>query len=107
MLVEALDDRLRHGEDISTLSVDQLVKRAGVGVGSFCEYFGGRDALLGTLIGWLTRESFDRLLEVVACDEASLDEVARKAADTTPRAYVEHPARTHIVIAGIVRLGLA
>lgn len=105
-LVEALDERLRHGEDVSTLSVDRLVKRAGVGIGSFYEYFGGKDALLGTLIGRLTRENFDQLLESVSRDEVSLDQVARTVADATTRAYLEHPARTRVVIAGIVRLGL-
>jgi len=105
-LVEALDERLRQGEDVSTLSVDHLVKRAGVGIGSFYEYFGGKDALLGTLIARLTRENFSTLLEGVGRGQASLDAVARQVAQAAMCAYLEHPARTRVVVAGIVRLGL-
>ena len=105
-LVEALDERLRQGEDPSTLPVDRLAKRAGVGVGSFYEYFAGKDALLGTLIGQITRENFAKLLHGVPQNGASLEAVVEKVADATTHTYLEHPARTRIVIAGIARLGL-
>jgi AcrR family transcriptional regulator len=57
--VQALDEQLRGGEGLSSVRIESIVRRAGIGIGSFCEYFSGKDALLGALIGRVTRENFD------------------------------------------------
>ncbi len=106
-VVEALDEHLRRGEGLPDLRIESLVRRAGVGIGSFYEYFSSKEALLGALIGRVTRENFDSLVvEVDAADQSSLEALAQSTADAVVQAYLAHPARTRVVISGIVRLGL-
>lgn len=104
-LVESLDDLLTKGEGWDQLTLKILVRRAGVGIGSFYEYFGNKDALLGALIGAVTRENFISLLEQTeaATDlEEQIDITCRAVAE----AYLAHPIRMRAIVNGIGRLRL-
>ena len=106
-LVEAFDDLLRRAPDEDAVTLEALVTRAGVGIGSFYEYFSNKDALVGVLVGKATVDNFEQLLARIDADasdslEGKLRGMARAAVET----YVKHPARTRMLLAGIARLGL-
>ena len=105
-LVEALDEQLREGATIDRLSIAWLARRAGVGIGSFYEYFANKDALMGALIEMATRRNYEELRAHAETDE-DLDALARRLADAVTRTYLEHPARTRAIVLGIGKLGLA
>lgn len=103
-VLQAFDDILRHEEDPK---LGRVAERAGVGVGSFYEYFAGKDQLLGALIGRITRENFETLLS--AMDEAgshSLDDAAVVLSRRVLETYLEHPRRMRVVFYGVGRLRL-
>jgi AcrR family transcriptional regulator len=106
-LVEAFDDLLRRAPNEDAVTLEALVTRAGVGIGSFYEYFSNKEALVGVLVGKATVDNFDQLLARIDADpsndlEGKLRAMARAAVET----YVKHPARTRMLLIGIARLGL-
>ena len=106
-LVEAFDDLLRRSPNEDAVTLEALVTRAGVGIGSFYEYFSNKDALVGVLVGKATVDNFNQLLARIDADasediEGKLRVMARAAVE----AYVKHPGRTRMLLIGIVRLGL-
>lgn len=54
-VVQATDDLIRRGEPIEQVTVERVSDLAGVGIGSFYEYFSSKDSVLGVLIGKITR----------------------------------------------------
>ncbi|MEM9187986.1 MAG: TetR/AcrR family transcriptional regulator [Myxococcota bacterium] len=106
-LIESLDELLSRGETLDQLTLGTLVRRAGVGVGSFYEYFVNKDALLGALIGTVTRENFQRLLQQVERSEADgLSDVLERISSAVARTYLSHPTRMRAIVNGIGRLRL-
>jgi AcrR family transcriptional regulator len=106
-LVEAFDELLRRSPNEDSVTLEALVTRAGVGIGSFYEYFSNKDALVGVLVGKATVDNFEQLLARIDADpssdlEGKLRVMARAAVET----YVKHPARTRMLLIGIARLGL-
>ena len=86
----------------------QLV-RAGVAAGSFYEYFGSPDGLMGAVVGRVTARNFEVLLAEVdnlVGAATSLEQVTRSVAAAAARRYLEAPANTRVVVDTIDRLGL-
>lgn len=103
-VLQAFDDILRSDDDPK---LGRVAERAGVGVGSFYEYFAGKEQLLGALIGRVTRENFEELL--AAMDESGardLDEIARVLSRRVLETYLEHPRRMRVIFYGVGRLRL-
>jgi AcrR family transcriptional regulator len=103
----ALEEQLAHTDDPNAWTLEALVDRAGVGIGSFYEYFSNKDALLGVLIGDLTERNFRTLLETIDRDaDGSLETLVRTCARATASTYLERPKMLRVVLSGIARLGL-
>lgn len=104
-LVEALDEQLREGETLDRLSIAWLARRAGVGIGSFYEYFANKDALLAALIETATRRNYEELRAHAEAGE-DLDGLCRRLTLAVATTYVEHPARMRAIFLGVGKLGL-
>jgi AcrR family transcriptional regulator len=106
-VLEAFDQLLRGTDHEREVTVESLLHRAGVGIGSFYEYFTGRDSLIGLLVERANRENFDQLLAAMERDRhetlgEAIDAMARHVAHT----YLGHRTRTRVIVAGAGRLGL-
>jgi AcrR family transcriptional regulator len=105
-VITAFEEQLVGSEDESGWRLERLAERAGIGIGSFYEYFSNKDSLLGALVGNVTERNFKNLLAVVDKQYASLDVFAHEFCHATTRAYLARPQTTRVVIAGIGRFGL-
>ena len=106
-VITAFEEQLQRGEDPDEPSIARLLERAGVGIGSFYEYFASRDSLLGVLIGKVTERNFENLLAGVDRENAtSLDRLVASTSLAVARTYLERPRVMHAVIMGVARLGL-
>lgn len=104
--MQATEQLLARG-GLDEISVERLSERAGVAVGSFYEYFSGKDSVLGVLIGRVTRANFEELAgKLEAGDGTTLEEEVHSFARVVVEAYLAHPVRTRVLIDGIGRLGL-
>jgi len=106
-VVIALEEQLAHTDDPNAWTLEALVERAGIGIGSFYEYFPNRDSLLGVLIGKVTERNFRSLLQAIdeKCD-ATLDDLLRTTSRATATAYLQKPAMLRVILSGVARLGL-
>lgn len=104
-LLEAFDQGVRsRGND---LTIEDVSRRAGVGAGSFYEYFASKDALIGAFVGRVTSHNFDQLAKRLReLDHDSLDGEIRAFAEIVSDAYLAHPRRMRILVDGISRLNL-
>ena len=103
----ALDQLLRTVSDERELTIERLVERAGVGIGSFYEYFTNKDSLLGVLVERATRDNFQQLLATFdAQPRPDIESAVRALARLVAETYLAHPARTRMLLAGIGRLNL-
>lgn len=102
----AFEEQLAAGESLGPLRLETLIDRAGIGIGSFYEYFSNKESLLGVLVGQVTERNFQTLLGALDRDFASLDEFAEAFASSVVRAFLERPHTTRIVMEGIARFGL-
>jgi AcrR family transcriptional regulator len=106
-LLQAFDEQLARGSSLDGVTVESLSHRAGVGVGSFYEYFSSKDSLLGAFIGRVTRDNFDKLAAgLEQRNHATLDALIEDFALALASAYFDHPVRTRVVVDGVARLGL-
>ncbi|NUP06824.1 MAG: TetR/AcrR family transcriptional regulator [Polyangiaceae bacterium] len=106
-ILTAFDQMLRQSSDERQITLETLVERAGVGIGSFYEYFSNKDALIGALVEKATRDNFDDLLRNAdAAPDRSFETVVRGVGVSVAETYLRHPARTRTLIAGIGKLGL-
>lgn len=106
-VVETFDQMLRNSNEEREVTIEALLHRAGVSVGSFYEYFSNRDSLVGSLFERATRDNFAALLaKYDAAPPASLDEAVAYCSLLVAHAYLEHRVRTRVLIAGIGKLGL-
>jgi AcrR family transcriptional regulator len=106
-IVQALDEQLESGADIDEVTVESLSERAGVGVGSFYEYFSGKDSLLGALVGRVTERNFEHLtarLDAHPTDD--IEELVTLMAREITETYLAHPKRMRVVVRAVGRLGL-
>jgi AcrR family transcriptional regulator len=106
-ILVAFDQLLRTLGDERQVTIDRIIDRAGVSLGSFYEYFLDKDSLVGALVERATRENFATLL--AAYDEhpaADLPGALRFFAERLVDTYLAHPARTRLWLAGIGRLQL-
>jgi AcrR family transcriptional regulator len=104
-VVATFDQMLRSSDD--DVTIESLLQRAGVGIGSFYEYFSNKDSLVGSLFERVTRENFDGLLAGIdAAQPGTPLDLARELALHVSRAYLLHRTRTRVLIGGIGRLGL-
>lgn len=104
-LLEAFDEGVR--ADGNDVTIDDVSRRAGVGVGSFYEYFTGKDALIGAFVGRITSRNFDQLARRLGeLEHESIDGEIRAFADVISDAYLAHPRRMRLLVDGISRLNL-
>jgi AcrR family transcriptional regulator len=104
-LLEAFDEGVR--ADGADVTIDDVSRRAGVGIGSFYEYFTGKDALIGAFVGRVTSRNFDllaRRMRELAPD--SIESEIQAFADVISDAYLAHPRRMRLLVDGISRLSL-
>lgn len=107
-VLDAADELIRGGAPIDAVTVERVSERAGVGMGSFYEYFTSKTSLVGVLIGKVTRSNFEdlaRKLEDAPGD--SLEAVVRAFAGCIVETYLAHPNRTRVLTEGVGRLGLS
>lgn len=102
-VLQAFDDILRQEEDPK---LGHVAERAGVGAGSFYEYFAGKDQLLGALIGRVTRENFQSLVQAMDAAGDDLETLTRVMSRRVLETYLEHPRRMRVISYGIGRLRL-
>lgn len=107
-VIQALDEELSAGADIDDVTVEGVSERAGVGIGSFYEYFSSKDSLLASMVGRVTERNFTHLAGLLDTHapngvEAVIAVMAREVAQT----YLAHPRRTRAVVHAIGRLGLS
>lgn len=105
-VITAFEEQLVGSEDESNWRLERLAERAGIGIGSFYEYFSNKDSLLGALVGNVTERNFKELLAVVDQGHPTLEAFAEAFCRATARAYLLRPQTTRVVIAGIGRFGL-
>ncbi len=104
-VLEAMDQLLMKGSE--QLSLHEIARRAGVGIGSLYDYFSDADGLWGSLVRRLTQANFDALqLRLASTRDRPLSETVGDMVDATLATYLDNPARTRAVIVAIVRLGL-
>jgi AcrR family transcriptional regulator len=106
-LVTALEQMPRRSEDPLEWSLESLVERAGVGIGSFYEYFTNKQNLLAALLSRVTQRNFDAILgafdgEAPDSLERTLSILSRRVAEV----YFREPTTTRLAVAATVRLGL-
>jgi AcrR family transcriptional regulator len=104
-LLEAFDEGVR--ADGNDVTIDDVSRRAGVGIGSFYEYFTGKDALIGAFVGRVTSRNFDLLARRMReLEHDSIEDEIRAFADVVSEAYLAHPRRMRLLVDGISRLNL-
>lgn len=104
-LLQAFDEGVR--SDGADLTIDDIARRAGVGVGSFYEYFTGKDALIGAFVGRVTSRNFDQLARRLSeLEHDSIESEIRAFAGVVSDAYLAHPRRMRLLVDGISRLNL-
>jgi AcrR family transcriptional regulator len=106
-LVTALEQTPLRNDDPLSWSLEALLDRAGVGMGSFYEYFANKQSLLAALLARITQRNFDAILAAYDEDvpdslERSVSILARQVAE----AYFRNPATTRLAVGAAVRLGL-
>lgn len=105
-VLEAFDREIKSSGP-EEVTIESLSDRAGVGPGSFYEYFNGKDSLVGAFIGRVTRENFDKLAaELSDQRHERLDDLVHAFARATVSTYVAHPKRMRLLVDGITRFGL-
>jgi AcrR family transcriptional regulator len=107
-VVEATDELIRGGQPLEQVTVERVSERAGIGMGSFYEYFSGKDSVLGVLIAKVTRSNFDELSRTLdALEHESLDDLVLAFSRIVVDTYLAHPNRTRVILEGVGRLGLS
>ena len=105
-VVGALDRELARAP-YPKLTVEALVERAGVTLGSFYAYFADRDAAVGELVVLLTRRNFAELTEKLAAARSpDGDVLVTQFVGAVTDHYLGDRARYRAVIEAIGRLGL-
>jgi AcrR family transcriptional regulator len=105
-VISAFEEQLANNESLGPLRLEQLIERAGVGIGSFYEYFSNKDSLVGVLIGQVTERNFQALLAPLDHEFASVEAFANEFALHVARTFLEKPYTTRMAIDGIGRFGL-
>jgi AcrR family transcriptional regulator len=106
-ILVAFDQLLRTFGDEREVTIERILTRAGVSLGSFYEYFTNKDSLVGALVERATRDNFVALLAAYdASAPRDLPDAVRFLANRVVDTYLAHPARTRIWLAGIGRLHL-
>ncbi len=106
-VLQATDELLRRGDPLEQVTVERVSDRAGIGMGTFYEYFASKDSVLGVLIGKVTRANFDDLARKLdALEHETLDELTLAFARCVTDVYLAHPNRTRTIIEAVGRLGL-
>lgn len=107
-VLQATDELIQRGEPIEAVTVERVSERAGIGMGTFYEYFASKDSVLGVLIGKVTRANFDELSRKLdSLEHDSLDEQTHAFARCVVDTYLAHPNRTRVILEAVGRLGLA
>jgi AcrR family transcriptional regulator len=106
-IVEALDEQLEAGADVDDITIEKLSDRAGVGIGSFYEYFSSKDSLLGALVGRVTEQNFVHLAaRLDAHGPEDLEQIISRMARDLSHTYLARPKRMRVLVGAIGRLGL-
>jgi AcrR family transcriptional regulator len=107
-ITTAVDQLLERVTDVSEISVRDVARRAGVGVGSIYDYFNGQDGVFAHFIARLNRANYEKLQQVVEqTNGLPLDEALRIFVDHSIAIYLDNPGRTRTALTVIARTGLA
>jgi AcrR family transcriptional regulator len=107
MLVDAV---MQAAEDLldarESVSIDQLARKAGVGVASIYEYFGRKDGVVDAVLDRLMESNFERLEQKLrTLDDASLHHTVDSMAGAVASLYFDRPAFLGKVVELIVARG--
>ncbi|MBL9021074.1 MAG: TetR/AcrR family transcriptional regulator [Myxococcales bacterium] len=106
-MLAALEEQLATPDRAESWTLETLVDRAGVGVGSFYEYFSNKESLLGALVGAVTDKNFRELLAASELEaDDTLETAVARVTSAIARTYLGRPTLTRVVMASIGRLGL-
>ena len=106
-LIGAVEAQLTRADHPEGWTLEALVDQAGVGIGSFYEYFSSKDSLLGAFVGHLNARNFATLL--VHLDERhypTLEQTVEHVAGAIADIYLGSPKATRVVIETVGRLSL-
>lgn len=106
-LIGALEAQLPRVEHADGWNLEVLLDHAGVGIGSFYEYFSNKESLLGAFVGHLNARNFETLL--VHLDERhydTLEQTVEHVATAIVAIYLRSPKTTRFVIETVGRLNL-
>jgi AcrR family transcriptional regulator len=106
-LVIALEQELARVGDPLQWTLEPLLERAGVGIGSFYEYFSNKESLVGALVGRVTQRNFVFLIDAAArVDARTLDALVGGLASAVAETYLRNPRAMRLIVHAIARLGL-
>ena len=91
--------------DPTQVSMRQIARRAGVGVGSLYDHFESRDGLLDAVLDHVTRSNFEYFASSLAeLQSLSLDALAERLYDTVVEVYLGPAELTRTGLSTIMRL---
>lgn len=106
-IIQSLDEYFERGKNVDEVPLESLLDRAGVGIGSFYEYFSNKDGLLGALIAHAMRKNFQELSKALYdADYETMEKVVAHVARGVAETYLVRPERSRFIWIGILRLGL-
>ncbi|MEM9861777.1 MAG: TetR/AcrR family transcriptional regulator [Myxococcota bacterium] len=86
------------------ISMRDIAKRAGVGVGSIYDYFEGRESIFASIVERLTRESFEQLFRMWEWDDVPLEGAIVNMLDAVSKRYLASPPLFRMAFRTLVRL---
>ncbi len=105
-LVTAVEQLVDRVGDEGELSMRDIARRAGVGIGSVYDYFQGRDGLMSEFLARLSHVNLEKAKQLVAStDGLPLDVALRQIIDHGIALYLGTPRRTRAALQFAARLG--
>jgi AcrR family transcriptional regulator len=97
--LEATLDLLKRGEDDEGVTVRRVAERAGIGAGSFYDYFRDRQSLMRSAVAKLTEDNLIAFQDLLAKHAADpLDVAVRAMVDDAFQRYLSEPTLARAVL---------